>query len=508
MPSRGPAHAPVGAAIELTVRLGQSPLPRVAYQPGLPPTRSTVGSGANVEWPLSAPGVEPRHAEFAWDGESLWVRDAGSQRGTFVNGVRIAADWVQVQPGHEVRLGQASIVASGAAQLSAQHAVQAVESTPFDDDLPTQMVSDDVVPHAPLPKAPSTSMGPGDSGIAERTVIVQSPYDASGNVPRMGGPIQNLNVTDPRGAPPASSVPLPRFGKTLPPSAGLRPPAPPTPESDGGEATVAFNVPEDRPPAPMPMLNQPPPGFQGPSPTPFAPMMSHGPMPGGPPGMMQGGFGQMPQQPPVTMPPSIPAGFAGGGGESNAPSIFGAIPPPPPPAAPAPKPVFTLPKRTLYLLGATMLAAVGVLALNPKHGPPARPTGASSVVAIPPPPAVPRAPLTPPVPGPPAGPTGVLMAATTAPPPPPPAPPDPHGRRPAEPPPPPVDTPERIAANTVAQSRFREAIPLYDQLAIAHPETPVYGQIAQILRRKVEALSQNCVPGSTTQCAPTTAAQP
>ncbi|MEI8254313.1 MAG: FHA domain-containing protein [Deltaproteobacteria bacterium] len=500
-PSRGPAAAPGGAVIELTVRLGQSPLPRVAYQQGLPPTRSTVGSGPSVEWPVSAPGVEPRHAEFAWDGKALWVRDAGSQRGTFVNGVRITADWVQVQPGNEVRLGQASIVASSPAPAPqhARHAAQSA-STPFDDDLPTQMVSDTLVPMAPLPRAPSTSMGPGDAGIAERTVIVQSPYEQQSQPgARPASPMLNFAVTDPHGAPPASSVPLPRFGKTLPPSAGLRAPAAPAP--DDGESTVAFSIPDERSPAPPPMFN----------PTPFAPM-SHGPMspgqmPGGTPGMapgFQGGFAPMPAS--MTQPPSMPTGFPGAG-SSSAPSIFGSIPPPPPPEAPAPKPVFTLPKRTLFLLGATMLAAIGVLMLNPKHPPPdphANPV--NTVVAAPPPP-VARPAFTPPVPGPPAGPTGVLMAATTAAPPAPPDPPDPHARRAPEPPPP-VDTPERIAANTLAQSRFREAIPLYDQLALAHPETPVYAQIAQILRRKVETQSQNCVPGSTTQCAPTTAAQP
>ncbi len=460
MPSLSSANAGAGASIELTVMNGQSPLPRVAYQNGVPPTRSTVGSGNDVEWPVIAPGVEPRHAEIAWDGQQVWVRDLGSQRGTYVGPQRIGGDWVAIQPGAQIRIGQAMIAAAVAAIVPS-----APGRSDFDDDQPTQMVSDAVVPSAPmqrpaLPKAPSTAFGAGQPG-SESTVIVQSPFDES------GGAKPSFSVTDPRGPAGNAAVPLPRIGKTLSPSAGLSAPPPPLEGPDSAEATVAFAIPDELPPAPTVNAATAAPPFGAPA------------------------FGAAPPGPPAGA--NLPFGAFGS-------SVFGSIPPPPPvdPNANR-KPLFTLPKRTLIMLGAAFAAGLGLLVFGghpPANGPihPTAPTVETD--------STPHMQYTPPIVGVAAGPTGAFLSATQGVQPPPP--PDPHVRRPVEPPAPPIDTvPERIAANTLAQGRLRDAIPLYDQLAVAHPDQLVYAHVATILRRKIEAQSQQCPPGSPPSCVPT-----
>jgi hypothetical protein len=154
----------------------------------------------------------------------------------------------------------------------------------------------------------------------------------------------------------------------------------------------------------------------------------------------------------------------------------------------------TLPKRTQILLGVTAAAALVLLGILLGRGGSDAPAQLPPIVATNEP-APTGPPPTPPLDGPPAGQTGVLFAATVAPPMPP--------IDPRHPPPPGVPltaVPERIAADAVIQGRLREAISLYQALAIAHTETPVYNQIATILRRKVEAQQQPCAPGSATPC--------
>jgi hypothetical protein len=485
------AHAGAGSSIQLAVQSGHSPLPHVAYQAGVPPTRSTVGSGGDVEWPLSAPGVELRHAEIAWDGQQVWVRDLGSQRGTFVDAMRIGGDWVAVSPGSQIRLGQAVIAASavGGATAMVAHAGRA-RSADFDDDQPTQLVPDEVVPQAPiarplpraggpaaLPKAPSTGAFAADGG-GESTVIVQSPFDESGR-PAAGGVKAGFASTDPRGAP-AGAVPPPRIGKITGQGSIPAPAVQSAVDPANSEATVAFSVPDELPPAPM--LNRP--GAQ-----PLAPA-------GAPPTFgapASNPFGQIPPSPEA-------AGFNGFNGQGGVANVFGSIPPPPPVDPNAnKKPLFTLPKRTLVMLGGTLAAALGLLLFGGGQPPPgpAHPTTSGPEL-----PATPLVQYTPPIAGAPADPTGTLLAASTGVQPPPP--PDAHARRTPDPVPPPIDTvPERVAANTLAQGRLRDAISLYDQLALAHPETPVFAHVAVILRRKIEAQGQQCPPGSPPTCVPT-----
>jgi ABC transport system ATP-binding/permease protein len=70
-----------------------------------------VGSGDTCQIVVSAPDVSRTHAVLRRDGDRLFVSDAGSQAGTYVNGKRLKAKrWIEITRDDEVRLGQTSLL--------------------------------------------------------------------------------------------------------------------------------------------------------------------------------------------------------------------------------------------------------------------------------------------------------------------------------------------------------------------------------------------------------------
>jgi hypothetical protein len=488
---RQPAAASAPAdGLELALAQGRSPTASAAFTPEVPPTRAMLGAGPGVDWPLAAVGVDAQHAEIAWDGATLWIRDAGSARGTLVDGQAIAeSDWYALRGGEEVRLG-AAVFRVRPAGSEAPGASLPEEQ--FDDSatMVTKGAAAKPSAHA-LPRAPSTaqhaaSLDDGDPP-SESTVIVQNPYaepaaPASSALPPLAG----------RSAARAGGgVPLPRVTGSHATVPSRNAPVAPAPAPYDGarsdEATMAISL-QDGAPVPAAFLARPAPAA-APAAAPFAPAPAAAPFAAAP---AASPFGQL---------PTVPGSFEGGAFPAAAPQgemtgLFGSIPPPP---APPPKPtaksaLAALPMRTRILFGVTLAAALGWLALDSGESPP-------PPAAPPPPPAVARpVPVfTPPIPGPAAGPTGTLLAASSY------TPPEPvDPRTPPPPPPPPTSLPQRLAADAVLNGRSREALPLYEALAVSHTETPVYAHIATILRRRLEAqqAQQPCVPGGPTPCAP------
>jgi predicted component of type VI protein secretion system len=506
--------------MELVLSAGQSSTASLVFTPEVPATRAMLGSGP-VDWPIAAGGVDAQHAEIAWDGATLYIRDAGSVRGTFVNGQRIAeSDWCALQGGEEVRLGQAVLHARppGAAPAPVQEREEfedqatqvsaglSIDRVQLSEAAPPRPASAAVPPAKPLPRAPFTAdrkpppaAGDHEPASSESTMIVQNPYaqgDSSSSpslTPLAGrsAAAPPPRVTSAHAAPPlrvTSAQPVPAQGEVLFDS------------SRSNEATMAINVPDG--PVPPAMLGAAPP-----------PVMGGAAMPAA------GGFANQAFVPtaPGQFVPSAPMAIDAAAATNDAfgpppelprgelTNIFGSLPPLPP-AQPRPTPksaalaaLEAMPKRTRILLGATLAAGLLMLIVVFSGGSEA--PAASTRPVAPPEPPRPMQAFTPPIPGPPAGPTGTLLAATMPPPPPPAAPVDPP--HPPPPPPPPESFPERIAADMIVQGRLREAVARYDALAVAHPETPVYSHIATILRRRLEAQQQQtCVPGGPTPCAP------
>ncbi|MEO8898277.1 MAG: hypothetical protein ABI352_04740, partial [Candidatus Dormibacter sp.] len=63
------------SSVEIVLVAGNAETTRAAFAQGVPPAQTTLGSGRLAGWMVQARGVEPVHAELAWDGQRVWVRD-------------------------------------------------------------------------------------------------------------------------------------------------------------------------------------------------------------------------------------------------------------------------------------------------------------------------------------------------------------------------------------------------------------------------------------------------
>jgi pSer/pThr/pTyr-binding forkhead associated (FHA) protein len=74
-----------------------------------------VGRASVADLRLQHPSISRRHAQVRRVGEQFWVKDLGSQNGTFVNKQRIAAE-VEVRPGDLLAIGNALLKLRGPLQ--------------------------------------------------------------------------------------------------------------------------------------------------------------------------------------------------------------------------------------------------------------------------------------------------------------------------------------------------------------------------------------------------------
>jgi len=72
-------------------------------------TPGTIGRGQRTEVRLIDEGVSRQHAKFRLDGENLYIEDLGSRNGTFVNGIRIAAETPLVD-GDKIQVGRTTVL--------------------------------------------------------------------------------------------------------------------------------------------------------------------------------------------------------------------------------------------------------------------------------------------------------------------------------------------------------------------------------------------------------------
>jgi hypothetical protein len=80
--------------------------------------RVEVGSDPECAWRVVAAGVQPYHVEMYWDGEVLWVADAGDNPSVKVDGMAID-DWCATAHGSRVEFGDAQLrVVTQAVDLS------------------------------------------------------------------------------------------------------------------------------------------------------------------------------------------------------------------------------------------------------------------------------------------------------------------------------------------------------------------------------------------------------
>ena len=92
-----------------------------------------VGHGEGCQIRLNLEGVSERHCALRSTADGLWVHDSGSETGTFVNNVRIAAE-TRLRPGDLLRLGTMEF------QVAAETEDQRVSKAPAAE---SQSVTDD-----------------------------------------------------------------------------------------------------------------------------------------------------------------------------------------------------------------------------------------------------------------------------------------------------------------------------------------------------------------------------
>lgn len=461
--------------VEVVLTAGRSKTDRVQFNEQVAATRAIIGAATTADWNIAAPGLDAQHAEIAWDGTQLWVRDNGSRAGTWVGSEKLTQEWRVLRAGEQVRLGQA--------MLTIQAQGGDAEDEEFADEATRVNTGGGGVG-----RAPSSDRDDGESTMIVNTVDHQAPKAPVGPAKPMVAPRVNtvppkVNVTKPAGIQPSpssnvstmvgdESSGMAAYAQSL--QAQVNAGQPPAMAMGGGMGAMQPMQ------APMQAPMQPPMGGMQPM---------HPPMGGMQPMPMGGGY------PPVN--PMAPPGGDFGPAPSEM-SLFGSIPPPDAVASKQPagqqKLLFgALPPRTAIMLTGALVVALGVLFMP--EDPPPRPAARPVDPAL----TAPQTPWQPQIPGPAAGEARAIHLNSNANPPPPLYP--PGTRPPRNAPPPPVQTsfPERQAADLVVQNRIREAIPLYQALQTAHPDQPVYRDMLILLYRKLEA--QLCPPGSPTPCA-------
>jgi hypothetical protein len=443
-----------------------------------PQARLGIGSDPGAGWSIQAPGVRPMHFEMYWDGKCLFVADTQRVGGVTLNGKPVGAEWAQVRGRGEVAFGQAALAieTSDSSSASAPDPVSAHRISASEGPSASHNLGDLTGEATRMTDSPSWTPMEG-----EATRIQDSELDAAPPPPKLGAP----PPPPPKmGGPPAAPQ-RPRLGGSND-GPGAAPQKTLTQDELGpalGEATRMVSMPEPGAPGGPPPSIVLAPGLGQPGP----PSMG-GPMMGGP----QQGFA-------APSAPTGPGGFA-------APPGFGEAPPPAKPVGAGAKLPFGLTPRTAAMVGVLVLAIL-VLALiglgdsdeeEIVDAPPATdvpvapPTAvAPTTLAVAPPTAIPGYPPAT-VPG---------YPPTTAIPgyPPPTAYAPPATFAPATALAPPASgvpvgpTPERLAADQVLAGRYNEALPLYQALALQHPERPEFSMMVHILEQRIRAAQ--CVNG-------------
>ena len=504
--------APRVNTITLSVAQGESPHPTATFGPAMAARQVAVGSGPEAQWKVRAVGVEPVHCELYWDGNILWVRDAGSLSGVYV-GTERADEWQQVFDATEVLFGGAvlrAVVVGPDARSPAAAAPAAGASAAFlDEEESTVVFSNQPLMEAMRasgPPAPMAGSGHGGHGGPHGRLATMAPVRGIPQVPSLPGlpgmtpapmapaPMVSAPVVSAPSLPPKAPVSEATVIRQSPyaamEAAGMLPSSGPVgsgPMSRGGERTdertVMANPGEILAQAGIAM-----PMVQPPRSATMAPPLAPGLQPMMPGAMPPPAFGGTNPLAPAVPPPQ---GVGPMGVEGDDP--FGPMELPPPPQSPG-KGLTTLPPRTLALAGVVLALCALLLMLGPAQGPAAS-AGASGgqgggpprpsyvVRTIPAPAPTSNNILQLPIGAP--GLVGVIvpapMAAVDA-----------AGRPRALPPPNPND-PIRQAAEAVAANRYADAAERYERLAVQYPEAPLFRQFATVLRAR--AAQQRCTPG-------------
>lgn len=436
----------------------------------IPEARIAIGCDPRCGWIVNGSGVAPFHFEVYWDGSVLWAGNSAGAPDVRLDGEALG-DWRPISGRARIEFGRAAML------------VEASEAAPRNSAVPSSRESN--VPLADENTRIAAPMNERREVYASgNSALIKMPPAHELELPADGGATRVVSLADADSGRAVASAP-PRVGM----GAGVRRIEEPSPISE--EATRLGVTP----------------GFgQTSAQVPGGVRIGGGPFVGG-----QGAAAATGTTAPAMALP--PVGLRGpvAGGESP----FAAPPPQAPDAGTAAfarvgekfrgelgKKKLSQPPRT-WLLLALVVAVLVVFVLDPFAAKPpvrraqpgalagANPAAADAGVA----PLGPQAPL--------AhdfavgaagvvamGPAPVLPDAGV------PVPPRPLGRGEVAP-----LTPERFAADALIAGRYREALPLYQALAVAHPENPTFTQIVVVLQRRLREMCRNGLTPEGLPCA-------
>ncbi len=130
--------APTGAWVRVSLINGDSKSREWMVDARSIGARVDVGSGPDCAWSVRAPGIAPRHLEMYWDGEVLWVANAGGTSSVKVDGL-VVDDWYATGQGSSIEFGAAAMRVETGASLSMPSDVANRVTTP--DEAPPTVVA-------------------------------------------------------------------------------------------------------------------------------------------------------------------------------------------------------------------------------------------------------------------------------------------------------------------------------------------------------------------------------
>jgi hypothetical protein len=268
-----------------TLVMTGGPLDGTAYPLPLTGREITVGSSMDADVQIMLGNVEPFHARIGFANGALFIADAGSATGTFLNGEKVEGEQPigesdQICLGAPGAKGSAKLLVRLPGSLAAPVDTTAAPSFAFEDD-------------APAPEFDLGGAASEDEPLAAEPVLAM-PEPADHDEPLEASPVE----ASPLGAGDDDAL----FATPLPP-------APPEPQR---RSTPAVAPPPPAPPPAAPPQAPAPPSFAAPPPPP--PRVAPAPPP-----------------PPAPAPPPPPAAAPAKPAEERLTA------PPPPPARPQPR---------------------------------------------------------------------------------------------------------------------------------------------------------------------------
>ena len=107
-----------------------------------------LGRGDHCDIVIVDPGVSREHARVILHNDAVWVQDAGSRNGCFVNGRRLSRH-KQLSPGDELRIGEHTFT------------LELVDPFPGHESVSTFGLPAPKGPRRPTPPAPTAESGRG-----------------------------------------------------------------------------------------------------------------------------------------------------------------------------------------------------------------------------------------------------------------------------------------------------------------------------------------------------------